>query len=46
MYHHVKYNGSANSDIQRNGIYFAVISDQVSLFPAMESNIRIGYRDN
>jgi len=43
---HVKYNGTANTDIQQNGLYLLLLSDQASNTPTVTYNIKIGYHDN
>lgn len=43
---HVKYNGTASSDIQRNGIYLVLLSDQATNTPTCFYNVKIGYHDN
>lgn len=47
MRHHVRYNGSASTDIQRGGLYVLVISDQATTnYPSLQSEIRVSYHDN
>lgn len=46
VYDHVRYNGSASTDIQKNGYYLAIISSEVTNFPSVGINARIGYHDN
>lgn len=46
IYDHVRFNGSATSDIQRNGYYLVILSSEVSNFPTCNINTRIGYHDN
>lgn len=43
---HTKYNGTASSDVQRNGIYVVVVSDNGTNGPALASSFRVSYRDN
>lgn len=46
LYDHIRYNGSASTDIQKNGYYLVAISSESSNYPAVTFNSRIGYRDN
>lgn len=46
MYQHVRYNGNASTDIQKNGLYLAFISDQVTNVPLLDIYTRLSYRDN
>lgn len=46
IYSHVKYNGSASSDIQQNGLYLLLLSDQSTNTPTVTYNIKVGYHDN
>lgn len=46
LYDHVRYNGPAATDIQRNGYYLAIISSEVANFPTVNLNNRVGYHDN
>lgn len=46
LYNHVLYNGSNGADIQKNGIYVLLISNQVTNTPAMEYNFNLGFHDN
>jgi len=46
MRHHVRYNGSANTDIQKGGIYFMFVSDQSITTPTLDYNFKLGYHDN
>jgi len=43
---HTKYNGPANSDIQKNGLYLVFISDQPVNPPSMSYSWKVGYHDN
>lgn len=44
---HVRYNGATGTDVQRNGLYLALISNQASPnAPAPEFHIRVSYHDN
>lgn len=43
---HVRYNGAASSDIQRNGVYLVIITSEPSNYPTIEFNTRINYHDN
>lgn len=46
MQQHIRYNSSANTDVQKNGYYLVVISSEVTNFPSVSLNSRIGYHDN
>lgn len=46
MRHHVRYNGPANTDIQRGGLYLVVISNEGTNTPSWTRNIRTSYHDN
>ena len=44
--HHVRYNGPNAQDLQKGGIYLALVSSQSTNVPALTYQIRIGYHDN
>lgn len=44
--HHVRYNGSTSSDIQKGGIYLLIVSNRNADVPNVESCIRVSYHDN
>lgn len=44
--HHVRYNGSAATDIQKGGLYLAFVSSQTTNTPTLSYHVRIGYHDN
>lgn len=46
MYQHVRYNGTASSDIQKCGIYLVVISTEPTLAPTLKYEVKVGYHDN
>lgn len=47
MRHHVRYNGTASTDIQKGGLYVAYVSDQVTTnYPSLQSTVRVSYHDN
>jgi len=46
LYDHVRYNGPASTDIQRNGYYLAIITSEAVNFPTVNLNNRVGYHDN
>lgn len=49
MRHHVRYNGSATSDIQKGGIYICYSCDEVGAagtFPTLAGEHRLSYHDN
>lgn len=50
--HHIKlntnirYNGSLNTDLQKNGLYMVVVSDAIDAFPKLTWISRLRYTDN
>jgi len=46
LWHHVKYNGSSNTDIQRGGLYLLYLSDQAGYTPDISYQTNLGYHDN
>lgn len=46
MRQHVRYNGPANTDIQKNGYYLLVMTSEVVNYPSVSLTSRIGYHDN
>lgn len=44
--HHIRYNGSASSDIQKGGIYMMVLSNEATNGSSFTYNLRLGYYDN
>jgi hypothetical protein len=46
LYKHVRYNGTASTDIQKNGYYVAFISSESTNTPTFTGTFRIGYHDN
>lgn len=46
LYKHVRYNGTASSDIQKNGHYVLFISSENTNYPTFSGTFRIGYHDN
>lgn len=43
---HIRYNGSAASDIQKNGLYMLIVSDQATNYPTFGFNTRLHFTDN
>lgn len=43
---HIRYNGGNDTDVQRNGLYFCIITSESSEFPTVDLNTRISYHDN
>lgn len=43
---HVRYNGAASTDIQKNGHYLMMLSSETSNYPTLVGTIRISYHDN
>lgn len=46
LWHHIRYNGTASTDIQRGGLYLLYISDQSTNPPTAGYQIKLGYHDN
>lgn len=46
MRHHVRYNGTASTDIQRGGLYLIAFSTDNTNPPSYQCNARIEYHDN
>lgn len=47
MRHHVRYNGSATTDIQKGGLYLCVVSDEPTAnVPTWQGEYRLSYHDN
>lgn len=46
LYKHVRYNGTAGSDVQKNGLYVLFISSEITNTPTVSGTFRIGYHDN
>lgn len=44
--HHVRWNGSASTDIQKGGIYILFMSNQAGNVPSITYNIKTSYHDN
>lgn len=44
--HHIRYNGTNSTDIQKGGLYLLVISDQATNKPVFNVNFRLRYVDN
>lgn len=43
---HTRYNGTANSDIQKNGLYLVMLTDQPTNAPRVDFTWKVGYHDN
>lgn len=43
---HVRYNGTATTDIQKNGFYIAFLSNEATNTPTLSYNNRFSYHDN
>ena len=43
---HIRYNGTAGTDIQKGGIYLLMFSDQGANIPSHVTNVRITWHDN
>lgn len=46
LYKHIRYNGTASTDLQKNGYYFVIITSESTNFPTVIINARTGYHDN
>ena len=46
LWTHIRYNGTADTDIQKGGLYILFISDQASDYPTCDYQTRLGYHDN
>lgn len=44
--HHVRYNGTASSDVQKGGIYCMFLSNEATNAPTIVSNFRVFFHDN
>lgn len=44
--HHVRYNGTAGTDIQKGGIYMIIYADEATNQPTLDYNFRTSYHDN
>lgn len=43
---HIRFNGTASSDIQRGGLYFMIVSDEATNQPTYVKFYRLAYHDN
>lgn len=43
---HVRYNGSAETDIHKNGLYLVMITSEATLYPTINFETRVSYHDN
>lgn len=43
---HTRYNGSANTDIQKNGLYLVMLSNEPTNAPRVDYTWKVGYHDN
>lgn len=46
LFGHIRYNGSASTDIQKSGYYLVVVSDQATNYPSISWNSRLSFADN
>lgn len=46
LYKHAKFNGSAATDIQKNGLYLVMLSSEIANYPTVSIQSRLGYHDN
>lgn len=43
---HIKYNGTATSDVQKNGYYLVMLTSEATNFPTISFTSRLNYYDN
>lgn len=43
---HCRYNGSAETDIQKSGLYLVMITSEPTLYPTVNFETRLSYHDN
>lgn len=46
IYDHVRFNGTAATDIQKNGYYFCILTSESVNFPQIDCTARVGFHDN
>lgn len=46
VYSHVRYNGSASTDINKNGYYLLMLSSEATNVPTIVYQYKVGYHDN
>lgn len=46
LYGHIRYNGTASTDVQKGGLYLLFVSDQATNTPTMGFNTRLSFTDN
>lgn len=46
LHSHIRYNGSTANDIQKNGIYLLMLSNEATNTPTFTYNIKMGWHDN
>lgn len=46
LYRHVRYNGTATTDVQKNGMWLFYVSNEATNTPTLTLQSRIGYHDN
>ena len=46
LYTHIRFNGAAGTDIQKNGLYALFISDEATNTPTISYNFKLSYHDN
>lgn len=46
LWHHVRYNGSATTDIQKGGLYLLMLTSEATNVPSVAYDVRLGYHDN
>ena len=44
--HHIRFNGSASTDIQKGGLYLVLLSDEAANTPTCVYNTRLSFYDN
>lgn len=46
LWHHIRFNGAASTDIQKGGMYLLYLSDQAVNYPVMDYESKLSYHDN
>lgn len=46
MRHHIRYNGTAGTDVQKGGLYIMAISSEATNGPTLRFDSRLSYHDN
>lgn len=46
IYKHIRYNGTGDSDIQKNGLYMVLLGNEATNTPLLSYMCKLGYHDN